>query len=1299
VDTLFTGGRSGIVGDKEKGIFKKILMGAFQEGILEELPQSMQEQIAQNLSLNKPIGDDVFEAGAMGMLAGFAQSTGAQIAGSTMQKIKNELDPINQTIKKTAEETLAGELNAIGGWDNGKPVEVIAPAPITPEPIIATPPIQETVQPPVVEPSPVQEMVVPEEKLTELTPTEEVKPEVPVATQPEGKQPLSFEEFANSKKEGRFDIVGSRLRGDNKPTSDYDVITTLTKDEQTRLNSNERNGYPVLPKDVIDRVNSGKDDVFIQDGNKLYKVEKHPEEKGEFWLERVSQKESNILAGGKKDQNLPFISREETLKRNYDNYLKEKATKTPITNQEQLKQRLAEGKRKVAEERARVASQPVIPIQTTAKTFGEFVREQGYNFPTEVEKTSGTPFETFKTLNKKLLKSNNTTAETLRSQFRAAKENKNIPAKEVPNEKTQTLLAKEGEVKVTPPVEAKSVITSEAHTVEDINGKKVNLKANDPLLIENNKDGTYQVHDGKDFTVTLKGLDQIKGKFSTEINIAAGGVTPQMRDKLSEYIPDSLSSWLKQTATNSKPTRDISSSNGSWESPTSSTMNTLNYVLADRNIDLRDVTKAIEKAHGILTDQKNASLKETLFSGRLSSRIDDFVNNELRNVTSSMAKNNITLPQIEEYMHARHAEEANDYLDSLPEDERKGNAGISTDDAKNYLDSLDLALKEKYEKVALMLDKITHKNAQLLVDYGLESQETIDKWFSKYKHYVPLFREDIEDRPGTGQGFTIAGAASKGRTGSERKVVHILSNIAMQRERTLTRGEKNRVSQSLVSLAENFPNEDFWKVIKIPRLSTYIAPGVEARIKDNVVVARIKDEKTGEIKHIGIQFNEKNDRAIRMAHALKNLDMDTMGEVLGTVSKITRYVASINTQYNPVFGLTNFFRDLGTGILNLSSTPLAGKQKQIVQRVVPNIKGIWSATRGDYSSQEAKDFKDFQENGGQTGYKNLFVASEERAKSIESELKSLQAGKPRRFLSNMAKVLSDYNTTMENSVRLSAYQEGIKSGMTKEQSAALAKNLTVNFNKKGQIAGQAGALYAFFNASVQGAVRMYETLSGPTGKKIIAGGIILGAVQAMMLAAAGFKDNEPPEFVKERNIIIPIGGKKYITFPMPLGFNAIPNVGRFLAEVTLSGGKDAGQKMSNLLGMIAETFNPMGSSGLSMQTVAPTFLDPFAALAENKDWTGRPIYKEDFNALNPTPGTSRVKDSATIFGRGLAWAFNILTGGDKYTPGLFSPTPDQIDYLSGQITGGLGREIGKTSMMFESLYTGEELPTYRLPLT
>jgi hypothetical protein len=38
-------------------------------------------------------------------------------------------------------------------------------------------------------------------------------------------------------------------------------------------------------------------------------------------------------------------------------------------------------------------------------------------------------------------------------------------------------------------------------------------------------------------------------------------------------------------------------------------------------------------------------------------------------------------------------------------------------------------------------------------------------------------------------------------------------------------------------------------------------------------------------------------------------------------------------------------------------------------------------------------------------------------------------------------------------------------------------------------------------------------------------------MQAAILAAAGMDEDEPPEFVQEKNIIIPIGGGKYITIP------------------------------------------------------------------------------------------------------------------------------------------------------------------------
>ena len=218
------------------------------------------------------------------------------------------------------------------------------------------------------------------------------------------------------------------------------------------------------------------------------------------------------------------------------------------------------------------------------------------------------------------------------------------------------------------------------------------------------------------------------------------------------------------------------------------------------------------------------------------------------------------------------------------------------------------------------------------------------------------------------------------------------------------------------------------------------------------------------------------------------------------------------------------------------------------------------------------------------------------------------------------------------------------------------------------------------------------------GKKAIAGGLILGSVQAILLAMAGFDDEDPKEFVREKNLILPIGNNKYVMLPMPLGFNAIPNMGRITTEYALGGFKNPGKYTTKIFSMLADTFNPLGSAGFSLQTVAPTAIDPLAALDSNKDWTGQTIAREEYNKMAPTPGFKRYKDVASGAGIAIAEAINMLTFGTDYTPGKLSPTGDQIDYLAGQVTGGIGREIGKLFTTTKSAVTGEEIPVHRIPL-
>lgn len=75
---------SGATREAKKGVLLKVLGAIFQEGALEELPQSMQEQIAGNLNAGRPWSDGVLEAGAQGMLAGGLMGGGANIITSLL---------------------------------------------------------------------------------------------------------------------------------------------------------------------------------------------------------------------------------------------------------------------------------------------------------------------------------------------------------------------------------------------------------------------------------------------------------------------------------------------------------------------------------------------------------------------------------------------------------------------------------------------------------------------------------------------------------------------------------------------------------------------------------------------------------------------------------------------------------------------------------------------------------------------------------------------------------------------------------------------------------------------------------------------------------------------------------------------------------------------------------------------------------------------------------------------------------------------------------------------------------------
>ena len=364
-------------------------------------------------------------------------------------------------------------------------------------------------------------------------------------------------------------------------------------------------------------------------------------------------------------------------------------------------------------------------------------------------------------------------------------------------------------------------------------------------------------------------------------------------------------------------------------------------------------------------------------------------------------------------------------------------------------------------------------------------------------------------------------------------------------------------------------------------------------------------------------------------------------------------------------------------------------------------------------------WQQMQADGARTGYRDMFLEAEKRAEQAEKDLKRLQrtgALNPVTYGRFMLELLDGFNTVLENCTRLAAYKVALDTpGVSRAQAAVVARELTVDFNRKGRLTREINPMYAFFNASVQGSERTIRSLKGPEGPAIIAGGLLLGSLQALLLLAAGYDDDEIPEYVKSRNLIIPTGtgedGKKrYFTMPYPLGMHVIPNTGRVLTELTIAGGRGASTKALEAISEILGGFNPLGGENVltlhgAARMVMPTNLDPVVDTIANKNFAGAPIER-----VNPQgedrdtrPGFQRAREmtlrstSGQVY-LGAAKAINRATGGDDVERGLASPTPEMVRYWAQVVGGGVLREVEKMVDVTTAKAAGEKVNPQRIPV-
>jgi hypothetical protein len=325
-------------------------------------------------------------------------------------------------------------------------------------------------------------------------------------------------------------------------------------------------------------------------------------------------------------------------------------------------------------------------------------------------------------------------------------------------------------------------------------------------------------------------------------------------------------------------------------------------------------------------------------------------------------------------------------------------------------------------------------------------------------------------------------------------------------------------------------------------------------------------------------------------------------------------------------------------------------------------------------------YTDLKKRGGKTGWIES-LDLEAQIKDIKAELaRADQKGyDPRKIGRQFGKVVENYNESVEMTTRLIAYDGLIKSGMGREEAARWAKEMTVDFNKKGQWGTFINNMWIFSNAGIQGTARMMSSFFDPNRRKkamIVAGGVIgMGYMDGMLNKLVnGDEDDKQEGWQHDGYWRIPTGGGGTLQFKAPYGFGFFKALGNVMADMTWGNRKITfGQAATRTITAAARAFDPIGLVGGNFLTNAfPTAIRSVPMIAQHQNWAGNPDRP-------PQPPFSKVPESQLYLktARGLSVSaaenLNSMTGGSDTASGWIDISPAALDTLIDQLGGGVGK--------------------------
>ena len=458
----------------------------------------------------------------------------------------------------------------------------------------------------------------------------------------------------------------------------------------------------------------------------------------------------------------------------------------------------------------------------------------------------------------------------------------------------------------------------------------------------------------------------------------------------------------------------------------------------------------------------------------------------------------------------------------------------------------------------------------------------------------------------------------------------------------------------------------------------------------------------------------------RAAQAINNeLNLDAVsGPITNGAQAFLRHMAAFNTSYNPEFWISNLQRDLLFSLMAVDVKEGAGYRHDFLRnlrRSVKVFKMLRANKNGKLGTGRIENaYREFVDNGGVTGF--TVVKDNEEWEQTKREFLA-DKNKAVQGVANALGAIQDLGESIEQMTRFAAYLTSREHGKDIREAISDAKELTVNFNRKGsgkpisiaearqltdkdgkQLSKAQQCFYVlassmprvgrlcvmFFNAGVQGLNTMYQLWKKDHRKTAVwmAGYFALGVINAVLHSLFDDDDDylDMPEYERRNNALLG-GNGYYFKWALPQESRVFYAMGDVLVNDMILGRNP--QKKTRGFGDIVESVfdvmpvNPMNG----WRGVMPEIARPIAEIAMNEDYKGEDVHRDSRwlsdEEKELTPKYKQAYDSTPKPYVYLSMAANWASGGDSLDSGFLNLYPEDIQHLVEGYSGGLGTFVNR----------------------